>query len=711
MDNHHSIRHSVCPHDCPSTCALDVEVIDEQSIGRIHGAKHNSYTAGVVCEKVARYKERLYHPDRLTTPLRRTGEKGSGEFTPISFDDALDEVAETFLKAEARYGSETVWPYYFAGTMGLVMRDGINRLRHAKNYSGMQKTICSIVSSVGFIAGTGALAGTDPREIAEADLVVIWGSNAVSTQVNLMTHAMRARKQRGAKIAVVDVYETGTMKQADMAILLRPGTDGALAVAIMHVLFRDGYADRDYLAQYTDCPELLEEHLKDKTPEWASHITGMPVAEIESFAAAIGKTPRTYIRAGYGFCRQSNGAVNMHAVTSIAAITGAWKHKGGGAFHNSGAIYHWDKTLIEGLDVRDSDIRTLDQSRIGSVLIGDTTDLGDGPPVTAMLIQNTNPVSVAPEQDKVKMGFSRPDLFTCVHEQFMTETAKMADIILPATMFLEHDDIYQGGGHQHILSGSKIVDAPGQCRSNHDVICSLAKRLGADHAGFEMSAREMIDKTLGASGWGTLDELEQNRWIDCQPSFETSNYINGFAHDDGKYHFRVDWQRVVFDGNGKNDTDEGEDKAEQNVDTRPGMAASDMPVLPDHWKVLEEVDDAHPYRLVTAPARSFLNSTFNETLTSRKREGRPQLFMHPDDLTIAGLKDGDDVFVGNERGRVTLSIRSFVGVRPGVVISEGIWSNDAQRDGHGINSLTSAARIAPYGGAAFHDNKVWVRQV
>src|SRR3954447_18937491 len=310
------IRASACPHDCPSTCALEVEVLDGRSIGRVRGAEDNLYTAGVICAKVARYAERIHHSDRLLHPLVRKGPKGSGQFERMSWDVALDLVAEKFLAAEAKHGTEAVWPYYYAGTMGLVMRDGINRLRHAKKYSGMYDTICVALSWTGYIAGTGRLTGSDPREMQKSDLIVIWGTNPVNTQVNVMTHASIARKERGAKIACVDVYDTGTMKQADVKLIVRPGTDGALACALMHVLFRDGYADRPYLEKYTDAPRELEAHLKSRSPEWAAPICGLSAAEIEDFARLIGTTKRTYIRLGYGFTRSRNGSVNMHAVTS-----------------------------------------------------------------------------------------------------------------------------------------------------------------------------------------------------------------------------------------------------------------------------------------------------------------------------------------------------------------------------------------------------------
>jgi anaerobic selenocysteine-containing dehydrogenase len=684
---------SACPHDCPSTCALEVEILDARTIGRVRGAADNAYTAGVVCAKVARYAERIHHPDRVTRPLRRTGAKGAGSFEPLSWDDALDLVAEKFLAAERRHGAQSVWPYYYAGTMGLVMRDGIHRLRHAKNYCGFHSTICVNAAYTGFAAGTGRIAGADPREMAKSDLVVIWGTNAVNTQVNVMTHAVRARKERGAKIVAVDVYMNGTMEQADLPVLVRPGTDGALACAVMHCLFRDGKADWSYLEKYTDAPRELEAHLRTRDPQWAEAITGCPAATIEQFARLVGANKRAFFRLGYGFARSRNGPVNMHAASCIPAVTGAWLHEGGGAFHNNADIYRWNKSMIEGTDLRDKSIRMLDQSRVGAVLTGDRQALKDGPPVDAMLIQNTNPVSVCPDQETVKRGFAREDLFVCVHEQFMTETARMADVVLPATMFMEHDDVYQGGGHQYILLGPKLIEPPGECRSNHDVICALARRLGAKHPGFDMTARELIDWTLQNSGWGTLEELERKRWIDCQPEFETAHYIKGFAYPDGKFRFKPDWPNVPF-----------------RMPYRSGPIEA-MPKLPDHWTIIEQADTAHPFRLATSPSRDFLNSTFNETPTSRLREGgRPEVMIHPDDAARAGIADGAMVVLGNTRGQVRLHARLFDGVRHGVLIAESIWPNDAYPDGRGINTVTGADAIAPYGGAAFHDNKVWIRQ-
>lgn len=683
---------STCPHDCPSACGLEVELLDDHTIGRVRGAKAHSYTQGVICEKVARYAERIHHPERLTHPLKRVGPKGSGQFKRISWDEALAETAEAMLTAERAFGSESVWPYFYAGTMGLVMRDGINRLRHAKRYSGMMDTFCVALSWPGYRAGVGAITGVDPREMQKADLIVIWGGNPVNTQVNVMSQAAQARKAHGTKIACVDIYDTGTMQQADVKMVIRPGTDGALACAMMHVLFREGLADRAYLEKFTDAPAELEAHLETRTPDWAAKICGIDARKIEDFARLIGSTKKTFFRLGYGFTRSRNGAVNMHAVTCIAAVAGSWQYEGGGVLHSNSGMYGWNKTMIEGLDVLDPKVRWLDQSRLGPILLGDKTDLGDGPPVKVLFTQNTNPASVAPDQSKIKQGLAREDLFTCVHEQFMTETAKFADIVLPATMFLEHDDLYQGGGHYHVMLGRKLVEPPGECRSNHDVIRELARRVGAEHPGFAMSVRELIDWTLTHSGKPGLKQLDAETWIDVMPDFATAHHLNGFPTPDGKFHFRPNWK-----------------DAKHRSGKGPFGPFATMPVLPDHWAVIEESTADYPFRLATSPARTFLNSTFNETPSSVKREGRPTVFVHPDDLAALDIADGAKVKLGSARGVVTLHAKASSGQCRGVLIAESIWPNDAFEDGQGINTLTGADQPAPAGGGTFHDNRVWLK--
>ncbi len=678
---------SACPHDCPSTCALEVERLDGRTIGRVHGAKENSYTAGIVCAKVARYAERIHHPDRLTTPLRRIGAKGIGRaaFEPLSWEAALDEVAERFKRAAEKYGPETVWPYFYAGTMGLVQRDGIERLRHVMKYSRQHSTICVTLSDTGWIAGCGAKRGVDAREIAESDLVIVWGGNPVHTQVNVMHHIALARKERGAKFVVVDPYRTPTAELADIHVMPRPGTDGALAAAMMHVLFKEGYADWDYLERYTDAPRELEAHLGERTPAWASRITGLPAEEIVAFARLYGSTKRSYIRTGYGFSRSRNGSQQMHAVASLPAVTGAWRHRGGGALYGQSGIYPLDKTLIMGLDALDPKVRVLDQSRIGPILTGDPRDLGRGPPVTALFIQNTNPVTVCPEGAKVREGFARDDLFVCVHEQFMTETAAMADIVLPATTFLEHDDFYIASGHTNLQVTKRVVEPVGESRSNHDVLCGLAARLGAEHPGFAMTAWEMIDKTLEASGLPDAETAYRMRWVDCALSWEEMHFLNGFGHADKKFHFKADWAAC-------------------------GQEHARMSPFPDHIAVIDEATEEHPFRLVAAPSRSFLNTSFTETPSSRAREGRPTALVHPGDLVSLGIAAGERVRLGNARGSAVVHAKPFDGLQRGVVVVEGIWPNGCFEEGRGINTLTSADPGLPKGGAVFHDTAVWLRR-
>lgn len=693
------IGHSACPHDCPSTCALDIELLDERTIGRVRGAKDNSYTAGVICAKVARYAERVHHPDRLKHPLVRSGAKGAGEWKQASWEAALDLIAERFLKAEAEYGSESVWPYYYAGTMGLVQRDSINRLRFAKRYSNQFDSFCTNMAWTGYFAGTGSLIGPDPREMSKADVVVIWGTNAAATQVNVMTHAVRARKERGAKIVVIDIYANATVRQADMGIVLKPGTDGAFACAVMHVLFRDGLADWDYLERYTDDPKGLEAHLGSRTPEWASAITGLSVEEIEAFAHLVGKTKRTYFRLGYGFTRQRNGAVNMHAAASIACVTGAFLHEGGGAFHSNANIFKFDKREIEGRAMQDKTIRFLDQSKIGRILTGDREALYDGPPVMAMLIQNTNPMNVTPEQRLVRKGFARDDLFVTVHEQFMTDTAKMADVVLPATTFLEHDDIYRGGGQQHVVLGPKLIEPYAEARPNIFVINELANRLGVGHLpGFSVDERTLIDNMNANSDLPHFDELKERRFIDKQPPFEEAHYIKGFKWPDGKFRFRPDW------------TGSPAPDRPPEVMGLQGPFES-IPEFPDYWEVIEMADAEHPYRLATSPAHNFLNSTFAETPTSLAKEIRPELLIHPDDAAELGIADGERIEIGNHRGEVVLHAVLRAGQKRGVVVSEGIFPNASFERGEGINTLIGAEPAAPYGGLAVHDTKIWIRKL
>ncbi len=682
------IRKSACPHDCPSACSLEVEVFPDNRIGRIAGAKENTYTAGVVCAKVARYAERTHNAGRLLHPLRRRGRKGEGSFEPIGWDDALDVIAENFVKAAQRLGSEAVWPYHSGGNMGIVQRWGLDRLRHVMRYSRQKTTICVTPAESGWKAGVGKLIGPDPREMSESDLIVSWGGNPVSTQVNVMTHVTRARKQRNATFAVVDVYRTPTVEAADIALIIRPGSDAALALAMMNVLLAEGYCDRSYLGQYTDFDAEVEKHIASRTPEWASSITGLPQQDIVDFARLYGRTKRSFIRAGFGFTRTRNGPAAMHAVSCLPGITGAWKYPGGGAFFLSYDLETWgiDCTVLHGLDALDPSTRILDQSRIGAVLNGEKDALGEGPPVAAMIIQNANSALVAPDTHSVRRGLARDDMFLAVHEQFLTPTAGFADVVLPATTFVEHDDMYFGLGHTFLTYGPKLIEPLGGARSNHDVVCGLARRLGAEHPGFSMTPSELLDDGLRRGGLPSLSEVAERGWLDRALSFEKAHFIEGFPQPDGRFHFKPAWESV-------------------------GPDYKQMPPVADFSTAFERENPAHPFKLVCPPARSFLNTTFTETRSSRTREGAPQVRIHPLAAEGLGIGDGDTVRLGNGRGSVVLKATLDGGQHPKTLVVEGIWPGKDFQGGECINTLIGADPVPPNGGAAFHDTAVWIRRM
>ena len=679
---------SVCPHDCPSVCALDVGLEGEGGdarVVRVRGAKDHPYTKGVICAKVSRYAERIHHPDRLTRAyVRRAGApkrpgRGLADFEPVALDAAIELVAERLERVRNELGAEAIWPFHFAGTMGLVQRDGLDRLRRAYGTSLQHSTYCTTLPDAGWLAGTGHKHGTDAREMVDSDVIVVWGGNPVNTQVNVMHWVAEARRSNGARLVVVDPYRTRTAEKADLHLMPRPGTDGALACAVMHVLFAEGLADRDYLARHTDGADRLETHLRARDPAWASAITGVPIEEIVRFARLYGGTKRSFVRAGYGFARSRNGAVNMHAVSCLPSVTGAWAARGGGALYGHSGMYPLDRTLIQGLDVDPGSARTLDQSRIGRVLCAEASELGDGPPVAALLVQNTNPALVAPETRRVLEGLMREDLFTVVHEQFPTETAELADVVLPATMFLEHDDLYTASGHTHLQLGAKAMDAPGDCVSNHELLAALAARLGLEHPGFSMSDAELVDATLVASGLpGRAAMLAAGGSLDVGAS-------RPYGTGRQRFRFAPDWTSI-------------------------GPHAGGMPELPDHWDVIDAASDAHPLRLVAAPARQFLNSSFTETASARRTEGGgPSVRVHPDDVRRFDLVDGEPATLFNALGEVTLPVRTSDGLLPGTVVVESLWPNAAFAGGLGINALVSAEPGRPLGGAVYHDTAVGVR--
>ena len=676
---------TTCPHDCPSACGLLVERLDEGRIGRVKGDPAHDYTRGVICGKVSRYQERTHHANRLTTPLQRVGEKGVGieAFEPISWEQALDRVAEEFKTATERFGAESVWPYKYAGTMGLVQVNALERLRNLGGYSRQKETICVGLSGPGATVGSGRRQGIDPREIAESELVVLWGCNAVHTQVNVM-HFVSQAKKKGAKLVVIDPYRNATAEKADVHLMVKPGTDAALACAVMQVMIAEELADFTYLAHYTDADEGFYRHLASRTPEWAAEITGLSAQAIREFARLYGQTKRSFIRMGYGLSRSRNGAMSMHAGLCLPAVSGAWQYRGGGALQGTG-VHQFNMHRLHGLDVSVNGARLLDQSRIGPILEGSAAEMQGAAPVKCLLIQNTNPMAVAPESKQVHAGFKRDDLFICVHEQFMTETAAMADIVLPATTFVEHDDVYLANGHTYLGLGPKLIDGPGEAKPNTWVIQELAKRLDIEHEFFGLSDQEQVEALLKDSDYPAAAEFEDGVRLDCAFSEDEAHFRHGFKHADKRFHFRADWAAV-------------------------GDTEGCLPSLPDFVDNIDAARDSHPFRLITAPARWFLNTSFTEVENSQRREGtEPYVLVHSDDLVQLGIEDGADLEIGNDRASLRLKARAFDGLQLGVVVVHSVWPGTRFKDGLGINALVGADSPPPNGGAAFHDTAVWLK--
>ncbi|MGB0865796.1 MAG: molybdopterin-dependent oxidoreductase [Granulosicoccaceae bacterium] len=680
-------QRSTCPHDCPSACGLLVERLGPDRIGRVKGDPDHGYTRGVICAKVSRYQERNHHAGRLNKPLLRVGKKGVGieAFEPISWDQALDRVAAEMRSASESYGPESVWPYKYAGTMGLIQLNALVRLRNLAGYSVQKETICVGLSGPGCTVGTGKRQGVDPREIPESELVVLWGCNAVHTQVNVMHYVSQAKKN-GAKLVVIDPYLNATAEKADAHLMLKPGTDAALACAVMHVLIAEELADFTYLAQYTDADEDFYTHIASKSPEWAAEITGLSAQSIREFARLYGSTKRSFVRAGYGLSRSRNGAMSMHAVMCLPAVTGAWMVRGGGALQGTG-VHEFNFHRLQGLDKTRGDARELDQSRIGPILDGTGEEMQGAAPVKCLLIQNTNPMAVAPASKQVRAGFEREDLFICVHEQFMTETAAMADIVLPATTFVEHDDIYASNGHTFLGLGPKLIDGPGEAKPNTWVIQQLAQRLGLTHEFFSMTDAEQVEALLSDSDYPETALFEDHVRLDCALHEDEAHFRDGFKHQDKRFHFRADWAAV-------------------------GDSQRRLPSLPDFVDNIEKISARCPFRLVTAPARWFLNTSFTEVETSQRREGgEPYALVHPDDLLAQGIAEGELLEVGNHRAQLQLLARSFAGLQRGVVVVHSVWPSGHFIGGLGVNALVGADSPPPNGGAAFHDTAVWIKAV
>jgi anaerobic selenocysteine-containing dehydrogenase len=650
--------------------------VDEGRLASIRGNPDHPFTQGVICAKVAGYRE-IHEGDRILTPLLRQGEKGQADFRPISWSEALGLAAERIQQAVSEDGPESVLPYRYGGTMGVVQRKAIDRLTHRAGFSRLGDTLCSTIVEAGWQAGVGAGVGPAPQEIAESDLVVLWGIDAVSTHINLMTFVKQARRN-GARLVVIDPCKTRTARKADLHMAPRPGTDGALACAMMQVLLSEGLAQRAYLQEKTDFDDAMEQHLLGRTPEWAAQITGIPAEEIYELARLYGRSDRPFIRVGFGMSRHRNGAVNVHAVSCLPALVGAWPKPGAGALLETSSAFEIDDESVRGQRLLGRPTRILDMSQLGRLL----TDASLTPPIRALLVLNANPAGSCPELARVVEGLQREDLFTMVHEIVMSDTARYADLVLPATTFLEHADLYKSYGQYTLQLAQRAVAPCGEARCNHDLVNALAEQLGYTDDVFQRSVEQTIAQVLEDSEIRDVPLLEEQGWIDIAPPEAERHFLHGFPQPDRKFRFYPRWSEPS------------------------------MPAKPDHWAVnsRDTPTQTYPLDFMVPPAHDVLNTTFTQTKRAERLHGKPALLLHPRDATERGIVDGDEVVVFNDRSRLTMRAAVSETVQPGLCICHSNHLARSFPEGVSLNALTSAERVAPAGGVAFHDNRVEVEK-
>lgn len=669
-----------CPHDCPDTCALVTEVRDGRAI-RVMGNPDHAHTNGVLCTKVSRYTERTYHPERVLHPLRRVGPKGAGRFERISWEEALREIAQR-LQAIAQRDPQAILPYSYAGTMGLVQGESMSaRFFHRLGASLLDRTICSAAGGAAMTTTLGGKLGMHSQYYAEAKLILIWGSNSIGSNLHFWRLAQEA-KRNGARLVCIDPRRTETAEKCHEHLALRPGTDAALALALMHELIQNNWLDHDYIERYTLGWPALRERALQWSPERAAEVCGLPVQQIRDLARDYGQCfvrgEPAAIRLNYGMQRVHGGGNAARAVACLPALIGAWRHRAGGVLLSSSGAYPVDRAALQRPDLLQGRTpRTLNMSTIGDVLLhpGDATW---GPKVEALVVYNSNPVAVAPDSGKVVRGFAREDLYTVVLEHFLTDTADYADIVLPATTQLEHWDIHTSYGHTDVLLNRPAIAPQGEARSNAQIFRDLAATMGFDEPCF-------------ADG----DEVL------CRAAFGA----------------RVDFDTLLQKGHAPLGLPEAP-FAQGNFPTPSGrcefysetLARTGADGLPDYVPNRERPGTGSPYPLamISPPARNFLNSTFVNLQSLRDIEGEPLLEMHPADADARGLRDGQGVRIYNDRGEYHCTLRLNGRAREGVVNGLGVWWRKLGRNGTNVNELTSQGLTDMGRGPVFYDCAVEV---
>jgi anaerobic selenocysteine-containing dehydrogenase len=673
---------SVCPHDCPSCCSLDVTV-EGGRIAAVAGSDH-PFTQSVICGKVREYAERVHSPLRIARPLRRVGAKGEGRFEPISWDAAVAEIAERWRAVIAAHGGEAILPFSYAGSMGQVQYYAGHPLFHALGASLLDRTICVATAYAGWRATVGAITGNDSEQMVGADLVVLWGINAAYSTINVMTLVKQARA-RGAYVVAIDPYRTPTAQQADEHLMVRPGTDGALALAVMHVLVDEDRVDRDYLARATVGFEPLARHVKDWPPERVASITGVPAETIVAFARRYGATRASFVRIGIGISRHDNGGMTCRTLACLPALTGAYADPHGGALLSSGGAAGFGLAALERADLLPRPApRVINMIQLGRAL----TDPALAPPIKALYVYSSNPASVCPNQTLVMRGLAREDLFTVVHEQVMTDTARWADIVLPATTSMEHEDVYRSYGQFYVQLARPVLPPLGEARSNWEVCGLLARALGVAVDHYAKTPEALIREVL-ARGDSSVRGISYERLA-----------------AEGSVRLNLPRPYMPFADGAPTSSGKVELFSER-------LARLGLPALPT-WMPLIEGPAArvlaarYPLQCIVPPNRFFLNSSFSQSELLRRRQGTPTVMLSPADAADRAIRDGDSVRVESPRGAAAFTARVTDDTRAGVVVIEGLWWHRFHPGGQGVNFLTDDRVTDMGGGPALHSNLVEV---
>ncbi len=680
------IKHSVCPHDCPSQCGLAV-TLDDGRITSVTGDPDHPFTRGVICGKVHDYTERVYAPTRVLTPLRRVGAKGEGRFEPISWEAAIEDIAHRWRRIIAQWSAEAILPFSYGGTLGLLQYWAGHPLFYALGASRLDRTICISTAYAGWRATLGAVTGNDAEQMVSSDLVVLWGINASHTHINAMTLVKRAR-QRGAFVVCIDPYRTQTAKWADCHLMPRPGTDGALALGVMHVLIREGLVDHDYIRRATLGFTVLAEHVKQYDPARVSRITGLTSGEIVDFARRYGATKASYIRVGIGLSRHDNGGMTCRSIACLPALTGAYAHPAGGALLSSTATFGLKYDALERADLMPHPApRVINMIRLGRAL----TEPEMRPPIKALYVYNSNPASVCPNQELVLRGLEREDLFTVVHEQHLTDTTDYADIVLPATTSMEHVDLYKSYGHMYLQLAEPVIPPEGEARSNWHVVRSLAKAMGLPDPHFNKDEAALVREALASGDPSvagiTYERLKDERVVRLGVGRPYLPFADGAPTPSGKVEF-----------------------------VSETLASQGLPSLPTYLPLVEGPDNAeagrrYPLQCLVPPNRFFLNSSFSQSDRSRRRQKQPSVLLHPTDAAARGIHDGDLVAVSSARGQARFVATLTEDTRAGVAVVEGIWWSKHQAGRRGVNALTDDRTADMGGGPALHSNLVQVARL